>query len=439
MLLAAAFLFGGVYLWAALGLAACAAALFATVAPRAASAGPLRVLDVSLAAALALVLLQIIPLPIGVVEAISPARAAYVAQSALVTSAPRFASLALDSHAALHAWLALFCIAAVFWASRAIFARGGIRTFSTVLAWGAIVMALVAFAQHASGTSFVYGFWQPRDAGARPLGPFINRNHLGTWSIMAICLCLGYLQWREAGTPPPSSWRGHVARLFDGRRMLLQLAVVLLAAAVALGASRSALVALACAGGYFALSRRGDRGRRSLSGIGALALIGMLGYGDGPHLLRRVDETRATGMAARLAIWRDAVPVIRAFPLAGVGAGNFGTVMRVYQTTPRTYYHNEAHNQLLQIVVEGGILLSLPALIALAGLAAAGVAQLRRPADPLARMRMAAAAGLIGVAVQSVWETGLTLPANGMFAAALAGLLVHAPAPRAGRPRAEPR
>ena len=397
-------------------------------------------LDICLGAILGLVLLQMVPLPTGVVNAISPARGSYIAEVSLQRpAAAKFTTLALDSGAAFHAWVALFCVAGAFWASRAIFARGGIRTFSALLAWGAIAMAMVAFAQHASGTPLVYGFWPPQDAGARPLGPFINRNHLGTWSIMAICLCLGYLQWREAGAPRPRSWRGRVARLFDGRRMLLQLAVVLLASVVALAASRAALVALACAAAYVALTRRGAGGRASLGVVTALALVAMLGYGDGPRLLLRVDETRTTGMAGRLAIWRDALPVVRDFPVAGVGAGNFAAAMRVYQTTPRTYYHNEAHNQLLQIVVEGGILLTAPALVAIAALAAAARARLRRPDDPTAWMRTAAAAALIGVTVQSVWETGLTLPANGMFAAVLAGLLVHGSAPPVAGSPMEPR
>lgn len=413
------------YLWGSLALAACVGALLAVSRPRLAR-GPLRVADISLATVLALVLLQLVPLPAAIVSAISPARTSYLSEVALQTSAPpRFAPLALDAGATFHAWTTLFCIIGAFWTARAIFARGGIRTFSMVIACGAILIALVAFAQHASGTALVYGFWRPRDAGARPLGPFINRNHLGTWSIMAICLCVGYLQWRGGGAHAGDSWRRRAARLFDGRGLLLQLAVVLLASLVALGASRSALVALACAAGYVAVAAPGERGRRSLAAIGALALVGMLAYGDGPRLLLRVDETQATGMAGRLAIWRDALPLLRDFPLTGVGAGNFGIAMRVYQTTPRTYYHNEAHNQFVQIVTEGGVLLSLPAAVALVALLAAARAELRRRSDPMAWMRVAAAGGLVGVAVQSFWETGLTLPANGMLAAALAALLVH--------------
>jgi O-antigen ligase len=297
---------------------------------------------------------------------------------------------------------------------------------------------ILTFAQHASGTTLVYGFWQPRDAGARPLGPFINRNHMGTWSLLAMCLCAGYLQWRAARLPAATNWRGRLTTWMDGRSLVLRLAIIMLAAVLALGASRSSLVALMCAAGYVAVASVGripaaaaasrtprSASRLSLSGLAVVAIVAMLGYGDSSRLLLRVDETRTTGLASRAAIWRDTVPMMSDFLLTGVGAGAFGSAMRIYQTSPRTYYHNEAHNQYLQIASEGGILLSVPAALATVAFIAAAWMQLRRSDDPVRWMRVAGAAGLIAVAVQSIWETGLTLPANGMFAAALAGLVVH--------------
>ena len=424
-------MFGGVYLWAGLTLGAAVLALLAfTSASRAdaPSDARLRALDLALLALLGAVALQAVPLPQAIVRTLSPARSAYVAATALTTpAAERFVPLTLDPPATLHAFVSFFCAVGTFWVARRLFARGGIRAFSTVVGWGAIAIALVAVAQHASGTTLIYGFWQPRDAGARPLGPFVNRNHFGTWSIMAICLCAGYLQWRGMGQPAVT-WRARVARALDGRRLIMGLAVVLLAVVIGLGASRSTLVALACAAGYVALFGPGGGGRRLSFGLlAAVAVAGMLGYGDGQRLLMRIDETRAAGMTNRLAIWRDAVPLIRDFPLTGVGAGAFGAAMRVYQTSPRTYYHNEAHSQYIQVAAEGGALLTAPAVVALAAFVAAAWGRLRRRADPLIWMRIAAAGALVGAAVQSVWETGLTLPANGMLAAALAAIVVHAP------------
>ena len=417
------------YLWTGIVLAAGTVALLAGVRPTLAARGPLRVLDAALVALLGAVVLQAVPLPAALVGTVSPARQRFVDATTLAARDSAWVPLTLDTAGTVHAFVSLFSIVATFWIARAIFARGGIRTFSAVIAWGAIVLGLAAVALHASGTTLVYGVWPPRDAGARPLGPFINRNHFGTWSVMAMCLCAGYLQWRGGGASGPAALRARLARMLDGRRLVLQAAIVLLAAAVGLSASRSALVALACAAGYVALAAPASPGARwrrlPLAVLAASALVAVLGYGDGPRLLLRMEETRTTGMANRVAIWRDSLPVIRDFPVAGVGAGAFGRSMRVYQTTPRTYYHNEAHNQYLQLAVEGGVLLAAPAVVALLAFGAAARDAMRRRDDALRWMRVAAAGALVGVAVQSIWETGLTLPANGMFAAALAALLVH--------------
>jgi O-antigen ligase len=119
--------------------------------------------------------------------------------------------------------------------------------------------------------------------------------------------------------------------------------------------------------------------------------------------------------------------MIRDFPLAGVGAGNFSNAMRLYQTSDRTYFWNEAHNQYLQIAAEGGVLIGVPALLAIGTIGAAAWRRLGRRHDHLHWMRLGAAAALGAAGVQAIWETGLSLPANGMLAAVAAAILVHEP------------
>jgi O-antigen ligase len=148
-------------------------------------------------------------------------------------------------------------------------------------------------------------------------------------------------------------------------------------------------------------------------------------YADVDRLLSRLDETRQLGLAQRTAIWRDTVAVIRDFPLTGVGAGNFSNAMRLYQTSDRTYFWNEAHNEYLQVAAEGGLLLSIPVAAVLVALIATGRRALARQDDATIWMRVGAAAGLVGVAIQGCLETGLSLPANGMLAAVAAAILVH--------------
>ena len=425
-------MFGGVYLASGILLAACTLILWLFTPGLSTTTRRLQIIDLSFIFALAVVVFQMVPLPTALVHLLSPAREAFERSSSLTPLNPAYLPLTVSTGDTMHAGITLLAVAFSFWTARSVFSAGGIRTFVIIIAWGAVALSIAAVAQHASGTPLVYGFWHPRDQGARPLGPFVNRNHFGTWGIMALCLCVGYLQWRQERPSGAVAWQSRVASWIDGRGMILQLAVVLLAALITLGASRSALVALAVAAGFLGIAaarRRNSRPRHVPALIvAALSIGGMLMYGDTDRLLRRIDETRETGIANRVAIWRDALPVVRDFTLTGVGAGAFGHAMRIYQTTPRTYYHNEAHNQYLQVLVEGGALLTLPFVLGVMVFIAAARERLRYRDEPLYWMRVASAGGLAGVAVQSIWETGLTLPANGIFAAALAGLLLHEPA-----------
>jgi O-antigen ligase len=432
-------MFGGVYLWSGIALTACTLVLFIFTRWHPAPSRALRMVDLTLVTVLGVVMLQLLPLPAAVVRMLSPSRETFVTATSLTPYGNGFSPLTLSAADTAHAALTLVATALTFWMARSLFSRGGIRTFSIVMAWGAIVLSIVAFVQHASGTPLVYGLWQPRDAGARPLGPFINRNHFGTWGIMALCVSAGYLQWRHEQTPVDRGWRSRLTAWMDGRTLVLLLAVVLLAAVIALGASRSAMVALACAAGYVAIAaaRGRSRGRQylPLAFAGLFAIAAILSYGDAERLLIRLDETREAGLASRAAIWRDSVPMVRHYLLTGTGAGTFETAMRMYQTTPRTYYHNEAHNQYVQIVAEGGLLLTMPVVIGVIAFGAAARSRLRQRDEPLHWMRVASAGALVGVAIQSLWETGLTLPGNGMFAAALAAMLVHEAAPHGGTGR----
>ncbi len=177
-------------------------------------------MDLALIALLAAIAVQLLPLPAFLVSILSPHRLSFIRAASLGGTEPAFLPLTLDRLATVHGWLATLCACLTFWTARAVFGRGGLRTFGTALAWAAVAFVLVAFAQSASATNLVYGFWRPHDAGARPFGPFINRNHAGTWSLLALFLCFGSLQWRRAAGSPSRarSWRARVAHALDGRQ-----------------------------------------------------------------------------------------------------------------------------------------------------------------------------------------------------------------------------
>ena len=172
-------------------------------------------------------------------------------------------------------------------------------------------------------------------------------------------------------------------------------------------------------------SRKIDRLRRRwlCAYIAASAII-VLAVVDTNALVDRFNETVATS-SGRLAIWRETLPIIGDFWATGTGAGTYQTAMLVYQESDRVVYFNQAHNQYLQIAAEGGLLLSVPAAVAL--LSFLRLARRRVMSDRTAVfwIRIGAAGGLVAVMVQSLWETGLRMPANAAVAAVLAAVVIH--------------
>jgi hypothetical protein len=99
--------------------------------------------------------------------------------------------------------------------------------------------------------------------------------------------------------------------------------------------------------------------------------------------------------------------------------------MRVYQRTERRVYFNQAQNHYLQLAAEGGLLVGVPFLLAAAAFARTAWNRLGGDRSGVWWIRLGAACGLAAVAIQSFWETGLTMTANAALAAVLAALVVH--------------
>jgi O-antigen ligase len=108
--------------------------------------------------------------------------------------------------------------------------------------------------------------------------------------------------------------------------------------------------------------------------------------------------------------------------------------MLVYQQTRVAMAHlqaggwahfNQAHSHYLQVVAEGGVLLVLPVLIAGLSLFATIRRALATHRGEGEWIRMGAIAALAAIAVQSIWETALRMPANAILFAMAAALAAH--------------
>jgi len=167
--------------------------------------------------------------------------------------------------------------------------------------------------------------------------------------------------------------------------------------------------------------------------VGVLVVLAM-GFVDLDGWATRLQESFDTGPAvfSRTRIWQETLPVVRDFWLTGTGAGTYSDAMTQYQQSrvwvgsmQRWAHFNNAHSHYLQVMSEGGLLLAVPSLIALTAFVTLARKAIAADKGEMFWVRVGAAAGLAGLAVQSIWEVALTMPANAVLAGALAGLVVY--------------
>lgn len=369
-------------------------------------------------------LIQLTPLPPQLAAALAPGASRLQDTIALVPYGS-WRPLSIRPAATRDALAILAAAALLFWTAREAYASAGRRRLVVALAWMSAAVALVALVQHVTAPKTIYWLWTPRDPRAAPWGPFVNPNHLAGWLVMAVSLLGAYLDNRVRSARTQTSLggvRGVLVAVLSRGYVDLFCCAGLMITVLALTLSRSGLVALGVAAMMIAALSGRRRGRAVAAAAivvsGAIAVAIWLNTDQAVTELSAVTQSQGN----RVIIWRETLPIIRDFVIAGTGAGTFPDAMLQYQRTSTFMLFNHAHNEYLNVAAEGGavLLLLLGLFIALL----LQVAARRFTSDGTPHWsRIGALAGLSGIAAQSVWEFPLRTPANLLLAALLVALV----------------
>ena len=394
---------------------------------------PGALLDWSLLACLVVVAAQLVPLPLSLWSRLSPH--AIDVERALRLDAgtlmPATHALSLDPNATAWALALGATYVSLFWCARAIFADGGVRLTTRGISVLGLGLTMLVAIQRATAPKLLYWTWRPINPGASPYGPFVNRNSLACWLAMAVPLVIGYAvarhESRQPGAPPAAG--------IDSTQLWLGGAAVLMTGGLLGSLSRGGIFGGAMGLLVFALLARTRLSRTRglawmVAGFIAMATFATR-YANLGALALRMQETTELGEWGRRVIWHDTWAMATDFRLTGVGAGAFQQGMLVYQQAPRQFFFNHAHDEYLQLLAEGGILVAVPAALALAAAIVMLARHVRTDRSAIFWVRAGAVAGIAAAAVQSVWDTALRTPANGVLFAVVAAIALHDP--RKGR------
>jgi O-antigen ligase len=432
--------FGGIYAWATAPTLA-GAALLMTLSWRSRTpATDTRALDWSIALFVAAVGSQLLPLPAAVRAAVSP-RANDVLAAVMLDAGIRSAGarpISVDPDGTLGALALVISAALTYFAARTIFSTGGVRLFCRVISVAGALAAIAALLQRTLSPELIYGVWRPQEAGGTPFGPVVNRNHFAAWLVMATALTAGYATARVARRRKAQSatvLRQSLLAAASSPVIWTAACGATMAVTIVISLSRSAIVGLVVAAVTFARSTTRTL-KPAIAALGAIlaVAVGLLTIGQSTTslLANRFAATLEPTDIDRTVIWRETLPIVFDFPLTGVGAGAFERAMLTYQDTrlfvPHLggeWFFNHAHNHYLQLAAEGGLLLTVPFVVVVVLFLVVVARRLRADVGEMRAVRVGALAGLAGVAVQSVWEVPLTMPAAALLAAALAGIATH--------------
>jgi len=297
-----------------------------------------------LLAAAAVLVLQLVPLPVSLFAAL-PQRAEVLADLRQAGITPSWLPMTLDVWGTVRALLAMMTLAAAWLLASTLDAEARDRLLRLTLILG-VAMALLGFAQAAAGEHSPlrpYEYHHPVGA----IGTFANRNHFADLMAMLVPLALAFAFAAQAlrRQARAASWYATAILLFIASALSYSRAGMMLTAAVTVVASL-----------FLAWAKQGDR-RPSRHFLPALAIVlaasGVAVYAWG-------------GIAHRLALdplndlrWqylRYGAEAARAYFPWGSGAGSFRDVYAPFEpvTAMQPVHALHAHNDVLEVALEVG-------------------------------------------------------------------------------------
>ncbi|KKL54312.1 hypothetical protein LCGC14_2266670, partial [marine sediment metagenome] len=305
---------------------------------------------------------QLIPLPQAVLSVLSPKSYQVYSETLGVISGDFWAPVSLDRRATLFELMRYSSYAGFYVAGIQLMSRKGFMRFAVQFV--VLSAAAVAFISLIHGFSASGMIMWVREAppGSIFFGPYVNKNHYAAYMAMVFPLAAGlFIAYRPdvSGSGPVAALRAAVGYKRIHKHFIYGFASLLIAASVLVSLSRGGVIALCVSMVLMAaLLSRVSPGRSFAMGTLFLLVALLVGwFGWDPIFERFGDVVSDEGTLEfnRIYIWKDTIGIIRDFPLTGAGFGSFGSVYPSYRSLSGSLVVDHAHNDYLELLVEGGV------------------------------------------------------------------------------------
>jgi len=373
-----------------------------------------------LALFLCLILFQMVHLPSGLIELLSPKAYELRHQLRVGNDPMEFIPLSLfplGTKIEFFKWITLsgFFLFLLRWRS----SDESHRTTRQLI----LVILLMGFLESFYGMFLVF-----RGSGEATFftGTFASRNHLVGYLLMTIPLGIGFLFSVETSQARPASPWLHRLSALDGKTLLLGFSIIVMILGLIVSASRagmlSLLLSLSLSPLLFYDFRKEERLFKKSVLILGLALV-WAGWVGTSALVTRFFAV-SEDIKLRWVIWENTIQILKDFPLFGSGLGTFAQIFPMYRTFHFRGLVTHAENDFLQLASEVGLVgFGLLAILFLFLFIKKGL-RIRSETSPQRYIGIGALTGILALMFYSLVEKNLQVPANALLYAFLWGLTI---------------
>jgi O-antigen ligase/Tfp pilus assembly protein PilF len=388
-------------------------------------------------------LLQAAPLPGAVVRLLSPEAYRIYHETAGVFEGTGWMPLSVHPRATLFefarflSYLVFYLVAVQLFTSHTLLKRT-----MTVIAVFAGILSLLVIIQFV-GRQFDFGsaqekiFWLRTSVHAEmAIGPYVNRNHYAGLMEMifplAVSLFLAYRP-RSRATAWKSRLRDFLVHPRINHHSLYGITALLIGTSVFVSLSRGGIMSLTLSMAVLALWLSRKEKHRKAGRLAIVLFVGILiltGSNGWDRIFERFGEIRNQAgelNTGRTHYWRDGGTIIGHFPLTGSGTGTWVDIYPRFRTFPGGSRLEHAHNDYIEFLATGGIIL-----VGLMGLALFRIARAsyrnfgRRHERQAVYLFVASLTAVLSILLHSVVDFNLQVGANGLYLFFILAVMVSA-------------
>jgi len=384
------------------------------------------------------VLMQILPLPSGLVGFISPSTLTLYQETIGLVEMPAWLTLSVNPRSTLEEFFRFSAYFSFYILSIQILtdARRLKKTVFIVLGLGAFI-AMQAILQTYLDNGRVYWFRVPPPTTAIFTGPFFYHNHFAGFVEMLVPIAIAIFFRYRPTVYYGDSWRQRLVNIFTNKRfnthLLLGFTVVLMAASIFVSMSRGGMISfgISCFMLLVVLTRYEKKNSSIYLGIILLGIIFLSVSWFGWNIIDQrfgiMFDQQGQFQEPRPLIWQDAIGIIKDFPITGTGWGTFGNIYPSYRTYVEENFNFHAHNDYIETLCSGGIIsLALIGWFLGAVFLQTRKTFFKRRDSYAVYLTLGSMTGILAILIHSIVDFNFQNGANGLYFFFLLALVVSA-------------